>query len=79
MHAETIVRGRQAQRLQATRFPSIRNVAADRMLVLAVIAIALAAAMLFAMVPGLAGVRVDGSAVPAPTPAPAPIVVESSR
>ncbi len=79
MYAETILTGTQAQRVQAASDRTLRHGGADRMLALAVIAIALVAAMLLAMVPGFAGVRVDGSAVPAPTPAPAPIVVQSTR
>ena len=70
MNAGTTIRG------SLTSDASLR-IGADRMLVLAVIAIALVAAMLLAMVPGFAGARVDGSAVPAPTAAPAPMVVES--
>ncbi len=78
MNAEMIARGMQAHH-PATSDRSHRNVGADRMLALAVIAIALVAAMLLAMVPGFAGVRVDGSAVPAPTAAPAPMVVEPAQ
>ena len=51
----------------------------DPPLVAGVVAFALAVALLFSMLPALARVPVDGSAVPAPTPAPVPIVVESAR
>ena len=78
MNAQTIARGMQAHH-PATSDRSHRSVGPDRMLVLALIAIALVAAMLLAMVPGFAGVRVDGSAVPAPTAAPAPMAVESAQ
>ena len=79
MHAETILRGTQGKRVQATKHVGHRLDGADRMLALAIVAIALVGAVLLAMVPGFAGVRVDGSAVPGPTPAPASIVVESAR
>ena len=79
MYAETILAVTPAQRVQATRDRTLQHVRADRMLALAVTAIALVAAMLLAMVPGFAGVRIEGLAVPAPTPAPAPIVLESAR
>ena len=79
MHAATILRGTQGQRVRATKHQGLRHVGADRMLALGVIGIALVGAMLVAMVPSLAGVRVDGAIGPAPTPAPVPVVVESAR
>jgi hypothetical protein len=79
MYAQTTLRGTSGQRLPNAGNQALRPATAGGMLAVGLVAIALVAAMLVAMLPGFAGVRVDSSAIPAPTPAPVPMVVAPAQ
>ncbi len=79
MQASTIPMGMQPRSLQAAhRGRSTRVKAPDSRLLPGVVAIAIVVAMLLVMIPGFAGVPVEGPVVPAPLPAPAPVVVDAA-